>query len=42
MSELVYGSCDTCGGAYEVWSRDGRCGDCGECVVHCVHDCEGN
>jgi hypothetical protein len=32
----VTGECDTCGDAYDVSSREGRCGDCGECSKHCT------
>lgn len=33
------GTCDTCGGEYELASREGRCGECGECAEHCKHGC---
>jgi hypothetical protein len=36
FSETV-GECDECGAKYEVWSREGRCGDCGYCSQHCEH-----
>lgn len=35
---LEMGTCDTCGAAYDLASRDGRCGNCGECAEHCTHE----
>lgn len=32
-----FGSCDSCGQAYELASRAGRCGDCGDCSKCCAH-----
>jgi hypothetical protein len=33
--------CDKCGTAYELSSRDNRCGDCGNCSGCCDHEREG-
>lgn len=39
-----YGTCDTCGAAYELAERDpgyGRCGDCADCADCCQHKNKG-
>jgi len=42
MSELEReGECDKCDAAYDVGSRDNRCGDCGNCGKCCTHKGEG-
>ena len=35
------GECDKCGTAYELSSKDNRCGDCGNCSGCCDHVGEG-